>query len=186
MTLERSFKPTVMFFGLTNFPVIFQTIMNEILQDLINTGEVVRFVDNVIVRTEEEEEYDEVVEKVIKRLTENNLYIKLEKYKQKVREVGFLKVIIGLDGIKMEEEKIKGVLDWLTSQGVKNIQKFLGLANYYQWFIKDLMSIARLLHDLVKENQKCNWTGKQKKAFGKLKKRFTKELVLVVPDLDLN
>ena len=48
---------------------------------MINTGEVVRFVDNVIVRTEEEEEYDEVVEKVIKRLTENNLYIKLEKYK---------------------------------------------------------------------------------------------------------
>ena len=154
MTLERSFKLTVMFFGLTNSPVIFQTMMNEILQNLINTGEIVSFIDNVIVRIEEEEEYDEMVEEVIKRLTENNLYIKLEKCKQKVREVGFLEVIIGPDRIKMEKEKMKGVLDWLTSQGVKNIQKFLELANYYQWFIKDFISIARPLYDLVKENKK--------------------------------
>jgi len=71
-----------------------------------------------------------------------------------VREVGFLEVIIGPDRIKMEKEKMKGVLDWLTSQGVKNIQKFLELANYYQWFIKDFISIARPLYDLVKENKK--------------------------------
>jgi len=71
------------------------------------------------------------VEEVVKRLAENNLYVKPEKCKWKVREVGFLGVVIGLEGIKMEEEKMKGVLDWLTSKCVKNVQKFLGLANYY-------------------------------------------------------
>ena len=106
--------------------------MNEILRDLINTGEVASFIDNTIVKTEKEERHDEVVEEVVKRLVENNLYMKLEKCKWKVREVGFLEAVIGPDRIKMEEEKVKGVLDWPTPEGVKNIQKFLGPANYYQ------------------------------------------------------
>jgi len=66
MTSEVSFKPTVMFFRLTNFPTIFQMIINKILQDLINTGEVVSFIDNIIVEMEEEEGHDEVVEEVVK------------------------------------------------------------------------------------------------------------------------
>ena len=75
-----------------------------------------------------------------------------------MREVGFLEVVIGLEGIKMEEEKVKGVLDWPTPKCVKDIQKFLGLANYYHQFIKDFAFIARSLHDLVKKEQKWNWT----------------------------
>ena len=71
------------------------------------------------------------MEKIVKRLAENNLYIKPEKSKWKVKEVGFLGVVIGLEEIKMEGEKVKGVLDWLTLKGVKDIQKFLGLVNYY-------------------------------------------------------
>jgi len=67
----------------------------------------------------------------VKRLTENNLYVKLEKCKWKMKEVGFLGVVIGPEGIKIEEEKMKRVLNWLTSECVKNIQKFLGLVNYY-------------------------------------------------------
>jgi len=60
----------------------------------------------------------------VKRLAENNLYVKPEKCKWKVKEVGFLGVVIGPKGIKMEEEKLKGLLDWPTSECVKNIQKF--------------------------------------------------------------
>jgi len=79
-TLEELFEPTVMFFGLTNSLATFQDIMNEILRDLINIREVASFINNVIVRTEEEEErYDEVVEEVV--LEKNNLYMKLEKCK---------------------------------------------------------------------------------------------------------
>ena len=84
----------------------------------------------------------------------------------------------------MEEEKVKGVLDWPTPKCVKDVQKFLGLANYYHRFIEGFASIARSLHDIVKKNQKWDWTKKQEEAFRELKKRFTKEPVLVVPDLD--
>ena len=111
MTLEGSFEPTVMFFGLTNSPATFQAMMNELLRDLTNMGKVAVFIDDVIVGTEREEGHDELVAEVIKRLEENDLYIKLEKCKWKVREVEFLGVVIGPEGIKMEKEKVKGVLE---------------------------------------------------------------------------
>ena len=94
---------------------------------------------------QKEEEYKEVVEKIVKRLVENDLYIKLEKYKQKVREVRFLKVVIEPKGIKIEKEKMKKVLDQPTLKRVKDIQKFLKPTNYYQQFIKDFVFISRLL-----------------------------------------
>ena len=131
MTFKRSFKPTVMFFGLTNSPATFQAMMNELLRNLINTGKVVVFIDDMIVGMKDEEGHNELVAEVIRRLEENDLYVKLEKCKWKMREVGFLGVVIRPEGIKMEEEKIKGVLDWPQPKSVKNIQKFLGLANYY-------------------------------------------------------
>ena len=70
-----------MFFELTNSPVTFQIMMNEILWDLINIGEVASFIDDVIVEMEEEKGHDEIVKEVVKKLAENNLYIKLEKCK---------------------------------------------------------------------------------------------------------
>ena len=130
-TPEGLFEPTVMFFGLTNSPATFQAIMNELLRDLVNTEKVAVFIDNIIVGTEEEERHDKLVKEVIRKLIENDLYVKSEKCKWKVREVEFLEVIIGLEGIKMDKDKVKGVLDWPISKFVKDMQKFLGLANYY-------------------------------------------------------
>jgi len=120
-----------MFFGLTNSLVTFQAMMNEVLRDLINTGKVAAFIDDVIVGTESEEGHNELIEEVIKRLKKNNLYVKPEKCKWKVKEVGFLGMVIGPEGVKIEEEKVKGVLKWPTPMYVKDVQKFLGLANYY-------------------------------------------------------
>jgi len=117
-TPEGLFEPTMVFFGLTNSPATFQAMMNELLRDLINTGKVAVFIDDVIVGTESEEGHDNLVAGVIKRLEENDLYVKLEKCKWKVREVEFLGVVIGLEGIKMEKEKVKGVLEWLTPKDV--------------------------------------------------------------------
>jgi len=98
--------------------------------------------------------------------------------------VGFLGVVIESEGIKMEEDKVKEVIDWPTPKCVKDVQKFLGLANYYCWFIQNFTVIARPLHDIIKKDQKWNWMEKQKKAFGELKEKFTKELVLAALNLD--
>jgi len=154
ITPEGSFEPTVMSFRLTNSSMTFQTMMNKILWNLINTGKVVSFIDDIIIGTKGEEGHDELVEKAVKRLAENDLYMKLEKCKWKVKKVGFLGVVIKPERIRMEEEKVKGVLDWPTLKGVKDIQKFLGLANYYHRFIENFSTIARPLHNMVKKDQK--------------------------------
>ena len=84
----------------------------------------------------------------------------------------------------MEKEKVKDRSDWLTLKEVKDIQKFLGLASYYWWFIKNFTVIARPLHNMMKKDQKQDWTEKQEEMFKELKERFTKKLVLAAPDLD--
>jgi len=84
MTLEGFFKPTVMFFRLTNLPATFQAMMDELLRDLINTGKVVAFIDDIIIGMDTEEGHDEIVAEVIRRLEENDLYIKPEKCKWKI------------------------------------------------------------------------------------------------------
>jgi len=100
-----------MFFGLTNLPATFQAMMNDILRDLINTGEVAAFMDNVLVGTENERRHNKIVEEVLKRIEENDLYIKPEKCVWKVREIDFLGLVMGVGGIKMQEEKVAGVLE---------------------------------------------------------------------------
>ena len=137
MTYMGSFKLTVMLFGMTNSPATFQMMMNEILRDLINEGKVAVFVDDILVGTETEEGHDKIVKEILKRLEENDLYIKPEKYVWKVQKIGFLGVVIGSNRIEMEKEKVDRVLSWLELKNVKNVRKFLGLANYYRRFIKD-------------------------------------------------
>jgi len=110
MTYVGSFELIVMFFGMTNLLATFHAIMNEILKDLINKGKVVAFVDDVLVETETEEGHDKIVEEILRRLEENDLYVKPEKYIWKVRKIRFLGVIIEPDGIEMEKEKIEEVL----------------------------------------------------------------------------
>jgi len=95
---------------MTNSPATFQAMINKILRDIINKGKVVAFVDDVLVGTEMEEGYDEIVEEVLKRLEENNLYVKPEKCIWKVRKIGFLGVVIGPSGIEIEKEKVDRVL----------------------------------------------------------------------------
>jgi len=93
-------------------------------------------------------------------------------------------VIIGEDRVRMEKEKVQRVVEWPVPKSVKDVQKFLGLTNYYRWFVKDFAKIAKPLHEITRKEMKWNWGERQQKAFEELKERFTTELVLVTPDLD--
>jgi len=149
-----SFEPTVMFFGMTNLPATFQAIMNKVLRDLINKEKVAAFVDDMLVETKIEEGYDEIVDEILKRLEENDLYIKPEKCMWKVKRIGFLGIVIGPNGIEMKKKKVDGVLSWPEPKNVKDIRNFLGLANYYRRFIKDFAQVARPMNMLTRKDVK--------------------------------
>ena len=119
--------------------------MNDLLRDLVVEEKVAVFIDDVMVATEMEEEHDEIVEEVLKRLKENDLFVKPEKCMWKVREVEFLGVIIGKDRVRIE---------WPVPRSVKDVQKFLGLTNYYRWFVKDFAMIAKLLYEMTRKGKK--------------------------------
>ena len=106
--------------------------MNEILRDLINEGKVVAFVDDILVGTDLEEGHDEIVEEMLRRLEENNLYMKPEKCAWKVQRVNFLGVIMDQGKIEMEENKVVRVLNWPIPKMIRDVRKFLDLANYYR------------------------------------------------------
>jgi len=148
------FEPTVIFFGMIDLLATFQVMMNKILRDLINKGKITAFVDNVLVGTDTKERHDEIVEEVLKRLEKNDLYVKLEKCVWKVKKIGFLGVVIGPNRIEIEKEKVDRVLGWSEPKNIKNVRKFLGLANYYRRFIKDFARVARLMNMLTKKDVK--------------------------------
>ena len=100
------------------------------------------FVDDMLIGTDTEEGHSELVEEVLKRLEENDLYVKPEKYAWKVQKVNFLGVVMGEGKIEMEEDKVVGVLNWPAPKTVRDVRKFLGLANYYRQFVKDFAKIA--------------------------------------------
>jgi len=129
-------------------------MMNKILRDLMNEGKVTVFVDDILVGTETEEGHNKIVKEILKRLEENDLYVKPEKCVWKTKKIGFLGVVIRSNGIEMEKEKIKRVLGWLVPQTVKDIRKFLGLANYYRRFIKDFTQVARPINVLMRKDKK--------------------------------
>ena len=135
-------------------------MMNNILRDLIDTRDIVAFMDDILVGTEDEKQHKEIVEEVLKRIEKNDLYIKPEKYVWKIKEIDFLGLIMGAEEIKIQEEKVAGVLEWSRPKTVKEVQKFLELANYYRQFVKDFAKLAKPLHKLVRKDKKWNWEEK--------------------------
>ena len=151
---------------------------------MINEEKVAAFVDDVLVGTEIEEGHDKIVEEVLKRLEENDLYVKPEKCVQKVQKIGFSGIVIGSNRIEIEKKKVDRMLSWPELKNVKDVRKFLGLANYYKRFIKDFAQITRPMNILTRNDVKWQWEKKQQQAFDELKGIFTTRLVLVAPDLD--
>ena len=146
-----SFEPEVMYFGLCNSPATFQNMMNDILGDLPC---VVVYIDDILIftLTDNEDEHLRIVEEVLKRLEQHDLYAKPEKCVFLAKEVDFLGMVVGGGKVRMDQEKVEAILNWPTPVRVKGVRAFIGLANFYRRFIKDFSKIARPLHDLTKKD----------------------------------
>ena len=132
-----SFEPLIMYFGLCNLPATFQAMMNEISTDMDDV--VVVYIDDLMIftKTENQAEHNKIVLEVLRSLKENDLFVKPKKCTFHTTEVDFLGMIVRHDRIKMDQEKVKAILDWPEPKTVKGVRSFLGLANFYRRFIKD-------------------------------------------------
>jgi hypothetical protein len=176
-------KPLVMYFGMTNSPATFQTMMDEILKDLKEGKVVVVYIDDILVFTNKgKEHHREVVREVLQRLQDHDLFLKPEKCSFEQEKVEFLGMIIEKGKVSMDQIKVEGVKKWPTPTYVKDIQAFMGFANFYQRFILGFSNIARPMNDLLQKGVEWNWGEKQQKAFDELKECFTSTPILVMPD----
>ncbi len=138
-----------MFFELTNAPATFCTLMNDIFQEWLDDFVVV-YVDDILIYSNSMEEHVEHLWKVFQRLKKNKLYVKFEKCKFRVTEVDFLGHRITQEGLKMDDHKVKVILDWEPPKLVLALRSFLGLASYYRKFIKNFVKTAMSLTNLFK------------------------------------
>src|SRR6202453_4193888 len=171
-----------MFFGLTNSPASFQTMMNAIFKDLIDQGHVVIYMDDIFVFTKDLEEHRQIINEVLKQLKKSDLFLKPQKCIFEQKEVKFLGLIISKEGIQMDSKKVEGVQNWPCPKKVKEVQAFLGFANFYRRFVKDFAKIATPLNRLTRKDQEWKWGEDKELAFNDLKECFTSEPILHYPD----
>ena len=143
---------------------------------------VVVYIDDILIFTKDEAGHDAIVLEVLRRLKDNDLFLKPEKCHFKVREVEMLGLIIGPEGIKMDPSKVKAIVDWLYPKKVKEVQSFLGLANYYRRFIENFSKEAVPLHKLTRKDQPWKWGDEEIAAFNALKNKFIAKPILAMVD----
>ncbi|EGX43835.1 hypothetical protein AOL_s00212g2, partial [Orbilia oligospora ATCC 24927] len=175
------FEFQVVHFGLTNAPAAFQAYINEALRPFLDEFCVV-YLDDICIYSDSREEHIRHVRKVIKALQKAGLYIKLSKCEFFTKETEFLGYIVGSNGIRMDPAKIQDILDWEEPKegpgAVKEVQSFLGFANFYRRFIKDYAKIAKPLYDLTKKDRIFHWGKEEKNAFQTLQRAFCTEPIL--------
>jgi len=175
------FEPLVMFFGMTNSPATFQTMMNDIFRTLIAKGIVVVYLDDILIFTKTEEEHERAVQRVLEVLVEHKLFLHPEKCEFHRKRIEYLGLVISENKVEMDPVKVAGVHDWPTPENRTDVQAFIGFVNFYRRFIWDFSTIARPLFDLTRSDKAWNWDAKERKAFECLKMAVTTAPVLVSP-----
>ncbi len=175
----------VMPFGLTNAPAVFQALINDVLRDMLNKFVFV-YLDDILIFSRSLQEHVSHVRKVLGRLLENHLYVKPEKCEFHTTNTQFLGFIIRPGQVRMDPKKVQAVLDWPVPTTVKEVQRFIGFANFYRKFVRNFSSVVAPLTALTKgSSTKFAWNSEAETAFLELKNCFTSAPVLSIPDPEL-
>ena len=180
LTNKGLFEPQVMYFGLCNSPGTFQRMMNSIFWKLLHEGILANYMDDFVIPARTMEELKERTVRFLKIAEKHNLCFKQSKCDFNMEEIPILGVIVSKGQIKMEQEKIKAVKDWKILTKTKDVESFLGFANFYRRFIKNFSHTAKPLNEL-KGKKEWKWEEEHQKAFDELKEKITSQPVLALP-----
>jgi len=173
----------VMPFGLTNAPATWQAFINNVPREYLDVFVVV-YLDDILVYSRTLEEHKVHVRKVLQKLQDYKLRVKPQKSEFHKHETHFLGYVVSKDGIKMDTKKVSVVKEWPTPTNVKEVQSFLGFANFYRRFIANYSRITAPLTALTTKETPFVWDKAQQGAFEELKQRFTDQPILLVFDPD--
>ncbi|KAF7770963.1 hypothetical protein Agabi119p4_6937 [Agaricus bisporus var. burnettii] len=185
-TRYGSFEWLVMPFGLTNAPAAFQRFMNDIFQDLLDVCATI-YLDDILIYSDNPLQHRKHVREVLRRLREHGLYARADKCEFNSESVEYLGYILSPGGLTMSSDKVKTIQDWPEPRKVKDVQSFLGFANFYRRFIYGYSDIVVPLTRLTRKGTPWNFSSEAWEAFETLKKAFTTAPVLThwIPDSQL-
>ena len=176
-TRYGQFEYLVMPFSLYNAPSSFQSYINTALQDILNQF-YTTYLDDVLIFSETLEDHHQHIEMVLERLDKAGLFVDIDKCEFNQQEVKYLRMFIGVDGLKIDPAKIKTIIEWPTPRTIKEVLSFLRFANFYRRFIEKFSKLALPLTELTKTKEKdgkkalFKWNEKYQKAFNILKRKF--------------
>jgi hypothetical protein len=168
-------------FGLQGAPATFQHYINDILYDLLDDC-ATAYLDDILIYSTGKEDHVKQVREVLRRLIDAGLQIDIEKCEFHTTKTKYLGLIITPGGIEMDPEKVSAIASWLPPTTRRQLQRFLGFANFYRRFIKDFSGVARPLYDLTKKTVDWNWTSRCQAAFEQLKHCFASAPALRIYD----
>jgi len=177
------FESLVMPFGLCNAPASFQHYINHALYDLLDKI-CTAYLDDVLIYSRTRKEHRAHVREVVDRLISAGLQIDIGKCEFETSKTRYLGLIITTDGIQMDPAKVKTITEWSAPGSLRELQRFLGFANFYRRFIRDFSKTCRPLNDMLKKGTLWKWGLDQQTAFAELKRCFTTAPVLAYFDYD--
>ncbi len=182
ITPSGHYEYLVMPYGLSNAPSVFQEFMNEVFREFLHRSVIV-YMDDILIYSRNLADHRHHVEQILQKLRQFRLYLKLEKCEFHRPTVQFLGYIIGREGIQMDQGKVTAVAEWPTPQTIKELQRFLGFANFYRRFIKGFSLLTAPLITLLHGKPKSlSWSPNAHEAFYSLKTAFSTAPILRHPD----
>src|SRR5579871_875039 len=178
------FEWLVVPFGLTNAPAAFSALMQTVLAPLLDSC-VFTYMDDILVFSPTPEQHIKDLEAVFRILRQHRLYAKKSKCSFMVDQVDYLGHTITAEGIKMQDNLIKSVQEWPTPTTQKELQRFLGLANFYHQYVQDFAKLAAPLLEIQNSPEKWRWTDTEQQSFTNLKAAVTTAPVLRIFDPSL-
>jgi len=185
-TCYGAFEWSVMPFGLTNASAAFQRFINNVFSDLLDVCVVV-YLDDILIYSDDITQHRKHVKEVLKRLQKAGLYAKAEKCEFHSDSIEYLGYVLSPSGLTMSNAKVKTIQEWPEPKKIKDIQSFLGFANFYRRFIFNYSDIVIPLTWLTRKDTPWNFDDNCRKAFNTLKQAFTSTPILMhwVPDAQL-
>ncbi len=181
-TSTGHYEYLVMPFGLSNSPSVFQSFINDVFRDMLDQWVIV-YIDDILIYSNSLKEHLQHVRSVLKCLIQYQLYAKAEKCEFHQTSTSFLGYIISQEGVAMDENKVRAVLEWPQPHTVKELQRFLGFANFYRRFIRNFSAVAAPLTAMTKRStSRLSWNPEALLALQELKTRFTSAPILHHPD----